>query len=122
MKTKRNSFRLLALAGVVALAGLSSAHAQNLFVANGGNNTIGDYNITTGTGVTVPFAPAGVSGPIGVALSGNTLYVGNQWHRPAQLLQRDHRRLAGQLLGPKRLQHRSLAAATSTSTISTLAR
>ncbi len=77
MKTTAHSIRLLALTGAAALAGLSSARAQNLFVANSSGNTISDYNVSSGTAVAVPFAPAGISGPLGVALSGNTLYVSN---------------------------------------------
>jgi hypothetical protein len=59
-----------------------SADGHTLFVANGGNGTIGKYNVTEVTGaspINVNFISEGLSTPSGIALSadGGTLFVAN---------------------------------------------
>jgi len=49
---------------------------NDLFVANDGNNTVGEYDATTGATINASFI-TGLNFPIGLALSGNILFVGN---------------------------------------------
>jgi hypothetical protein len=50
----------------------------NLFVANQGNNTIGEYNATTGAAVNSAFLSSGLDAPTGIAVFGGNLFVVNQ--------------------------------------------
>ena len=74
---KLTNLLTLTLLGVSsALLSLGSASAQ-ILVANIGN-TIGEYNSTNGAAISVPLVnDPGVSGPYGIAISGNTLFVAN---------------------------------------------
>jgi hypothetical protein len=53
-----------------------SADGSRLFVANNGDNTIGDYNSATGAAINAALV-AGLNHPTGLAISGNSLYVAN---------------------------------------------
>jgi hypothetical protein len=56
-----------------AVAAGSAAHAQ-LYVSQG--STVGEYDATTGAAINANFI-TGLSAPVGLALSGNTLFVAN---------------------------------------------
>jgi hypothetical protein len=49
----------------------------NLFVANIGNNTIGEYNATTGATINSSFISSGLNMPEGIAFLGGNLFVTN---------------------------------------------
>src|SRR4029077_583979 len=49
----------------------------NLFVTNFNNNTIGEYNATTGATINSSFISSGLSSPVGIALFGGNLFVTN---------------------------------------------
>ena len=71
MKLKVNR---AALAALFAAAGIMSAHAQ-IFEANYGVGTIGEYDATTGALIGTPIT--GLDNPTGLALAGSNLVVAN---------------------------------------------
>ncbi len=73
MKTKH--LVAIALPALAVLAFTPFARAQ-LYVSNFNSDTVGKYNATTGAAVNANFI-TGLSGPYGLALSGNNLYVVN---------------------------------------------
>ena len=71
MKTTKNIYGItLALTCSLAV----TLKAQNLYVANAYNNTIGEYNLN-GSPVNASLITSGVSEPYGIAISGNDLFV-----------------------------------------------
>jgi WD40 repeat protein len=84
MKTNP-SFRILKFSTLVPL-GIAIAAAlclipvtgrAQIFVTNLNNNTIGEYNATTGATINSSFISSGLSFPFGIALSGGNLFVAN---------------------------------------------
>src|SRR5437879_3772594 len=82
--TKSNSGPLsralapLLLAPVVAALCLIPVTGRaQIFVTNAGNNTIGEYNATTGATINSSFISSGLNRPVGIALSGGSLFVTN---------------------------------------------
>jgi hypothetical protein len=67
-------FNRAALAALFAAAGIMSAHAQ-IFEANEGVGTIGEYDATTGALIGTPIT--GLNTPTGLALAGSNLVVAN---------------------------------------------
>ena len=53
-----------------------SADGSRLFIANNGDNTIGDYDSVTGATINAALV-TGLNHPTGLAISGNSLYVAN---------------------------------------------
>jgi DNA-binding beta-propeller fold protein YncE len=49
----------------------------NLFVANANNNTIGEYNATSGSAINASLVSGYVISPYGIAVSGTNLFVAN---------------------------------------------
>src|SRR5438046_2008011 len=68
---------VLFAAVVAALCLIPVTGRAQIFVTNGGNNTIGEYNATTGATINSAFISSGLSGPQGIALSGGNLFVAN---------------------------------------------
>src|ERR1700733_9430044 len=72
----KTHIRLLVVSGLTLCAALwampGTAHAQ-IFVANNGNNTIGEY--TTSGGTVNASLVSELLGPIGIAVSGGDLFV-----------------------------------------------
>jgi len=68
------------LLGIAALWAMPrSAGAQQLYVAEINNNTVGEYNATTGAAINASFI-TGLLSPQGLAISGNTLFVANEYN------------------------------------------
>ena len=84
MNTKRTTLVQAALLCVVAFlfaVAARPAEAQVLLVSNYGNNTVGEYDATTGATINATFINSGqgLSNPRGVALDGSDhLFVANQ--------------------------------------------
>jgi len=83
MKTNP-SFRMFKLSAlgslttaIVLLAMPGPAHCGIIFVADSSNNTIGEYNATTGAAINASLIK-GLNRPNGIALSGGHLFVTNQ--------------------------------------------
>jgi len=83
---KRNpSFKIFKFSTLVLFAAVVAAlclipvtgRAQ-IFVTNIGNNTIGEYNATTGATINSSFISSGLSNPRGIVLSGGNLFVANR--------------------------------------------
>lgn len=70
----KQKFSRAALAALFAAAGIMSAHAQ-IFEANEGVGTIGEYDATTGALIGTPIT--GLNTPTGLALAGSNLVVAN---------------------------------------------
>ena len=73
MKTRLIVFAVAVSAVLWATSGTSRAQ---IFVANGGSDTIGEYDATTGAPIN-PALISGLNGPLDVALSGGNLFVTN---------------------------------------------
>src|SRR5437773_10837931 len=67
---------LLFAAVVAALCLIPVTGRAQIFVTNFGNNTIGEYNATTGATINSSFI-SGLDLPQGIALSGGNLFVAN---------------------------------------------
>jgi DNA-binding beta-propeller fold protein YncE len=52
----------------------TTLQAQNLLVANYGNNTIGEYD-TSGNAINASLITTGLYGPDAIGISGNNLFV-----------------------------------------------
>ncbi len=75
MKNTRRMYGVaLALAGGLATA--TTLKAQDIYVANGNNNTIGAYGLD-GSTVNARLVSSGLDDPTGIAVSGNDLFVAN---------------------------------------------
>ena len=78
MKSHANLMKSRALAGLflsaIALCILSSSARAQLYVSQQGNNTVAEYDATTGALINSTFI-TGVSNPFSLALSGNNLFV-----------------------------------------------
>ena len=69
------------IAAVFGLANCSiSAAKAQIYVSNSNNNTIGEYDATTGT--TINASLITTASPVGIAISGNGLYVSNDSENP----------------------------------------
>ena len=66
------------VSGLSVPAGIAVS-GSNLFVANTGNGTIGEY--TTSGGVVNASLVSGLNDPVGIAVSGSNLFVVNARHR-----------------------------------------
>jgi hypothetical protein len=66
---------LLCIAALCAMP--KSACAQQLYVGQYGNSTVGLYDASTGAAINANLITTGLNGPNGFALSGNNLFVAN---------------------------------------------
>jgi DNA-binding beta-propeller fold protein YncE len=66
----------IVLAPVCGLAMAITLKAQDMYVANGNNNTIGAYGLD-GSTVDARLVSSGLDDPTGIAVSGNDLFVAN---------------------------------------------
>ena len=69
---------LVAAVAVAAFWAMPGTARGQIFETNGGNNTIGEYNATTGATVNASLVSAGLNGPAGIAVSGGNLFVANE--------------------------------------------
>src|SRR5947207_5984021 len=69
-------FTLVLFAAVVAALCLIPVTGRaQIFVTNGGNNTIGEYNATTGAPINPAFISSGLNVPDGIAVFGGNLFL-----------------------------------------------
>src|SRR5205809_7405195 len=68
---------LLFAAVAAALCLIPVTSRAEIFVTNSNNNTIGEYNATTGATINSSFISSGLNVPGGIALSGGNLFVAN---------------------------------------------
>ena len=68
---------VLFAAVVAALYLIPVTSRAQIFVTNEGNNTVGEYNATTGATINSSFISSGLNFPPGIALSGGNLFVTN---------------------------------------------
>src|ERR1051326_3829581 len=71
------SIRISLLGAVGFLLGSIHVFAADVYVANYYSGTVGEYDATTGAPVNTAFI-TGLSGPLGLALSGNDLFIVNR--------------------------------------------
>ena len=64
-------------AASAALCGIAGTAKAQIFVTNLVNNTIGEYNATTGATINSSFIFSGLNSPQGIAISGGNLFVTN---------------------------------------------
>jgi len=64
------------LVGIAVLWLMTGSARAQLYVSQVDNNTVSEYNATTGASINASFI-TGLNGPTGLALSGNTLFVSN---------------------------------------------
>src|SRR5437867_8317849 len=60
---------VLFAAVVAALCLIPVTGRAQIFVTNGGNNTIGEYNATTGATINSSFISSGLNDPVGIVVS-----------------------------------------------------
>jgi len=74
--SSRPTITSLLLGAVIAGGTFSPRADAQIYVANAGNGTIGEYDATTGAAINAGLV-SGLSTPIGLALSGSDLFVAN---------------------------------------------
>jgi hypothetical protein len=65
------------LVGIAALWAMPRSARARLYISQVGNNTVGEFNATTGAVIKASFI-TGLNFPWGLALSGNKLFVANE--------------------------------------------